>query len=73
VLLPICRIAAAILPFGELGLGSLAAIELRSQLAARLGMPVPATLAFNHPSVDAVVRFLARRRDPALRKDVAPT
>ena len=61
------------LPFGELGLGSLAAIELRSQLAARLGIPVPATLAFNHPSVDAVVRFLSRRRDPALRKDVAAT
>ncbi|CAN5135069.1 hypothetical protein BH11PSE11_BH11PSE11_05030 [soil metagenome] len=49
------------LPFGELGLNSLAAIELRSQLSARLGIAVPATVAFNHPSVYAVVKFLGKR------------
>jgi NAD(P)-dependent dehydrogenase (short-subunit alcohol dehydrogenase family)/acyl carrier protein len=56
-------------PFGELGLASLAAMELRAQLSARLGIPVPATLAFNHPSVDAVVKFLAKR----LSKDAVPS
>jgi acyl transferase domain-containing protein/NADPH:quinone reductase-like Zn-dependent oxidoreductase/acyl carrier protein/SAM-dependent methyltransferase len=48
-------------PFGDLGLGSLAAIDLRNRLAAALGAPVPATLAFNHPSVAAAARFLADR------------
>jgi hypothetical protein len=47
--------------FGDLGLGSLAAVELRNRLSGQLGVPVPATLAFNHPSIAAVVRFLARR------------
>jgi acyl transferase domain-containing protein/acyl carrier protein len=48
-------------PFGELGLNSLAAIELRTQLSARLGIAVPATVAFNHPSVGAVTKFLRKR------------
>ncbi|MFZ4789710.1 MAG: SDR family NAD(P)-dependent oxidoreductase [Candidatus Competibacteraceae bacterium] len=48
-------------PFGELGLNSLAAITLRNRLSGRLGLPIPATLAFNHPSVAAIVRFLATR------------
>jgi len=47
--------------FGDLGLGSLAAVELRNRLSGQLGVPIPATLAFNHPSVAAVVRFLAGR------------
>lgn len=56
--------------FGDLGLGSLAAVELRNRLSGQLGVPIPATLAFNHPSIAAVVRFLAGRvtvsADPAL-------
>jgi acyl transferase domain-containing protein len=48
-------------PFGELGLNSLAAITLRNRLSGQLGVPVPATLAFNHPSIAAIVRFLASR------------
>ncbi len=47
--------------FGELGLNSLAAIALRNRLSGRLDMPIPATLAFNHPSVAAMIRFLAPR------------
>jgi acyl carrier protein len=57
-------------PFGDLGLGSLAAIELRTRLSGRLGIPVPTTLAFNHPSVSAVVRFLSQRMGTM---PVAPT
>jgi len=48
-------------PFGDLDLGSLAAVELRNRLSSQLGVPIPATLAFNHPSVAGVVRFLAGR------------
>lgn len=48
-------------PFGELGLNSLAAIELRAQLSTRLAMPVAATIAFNYPSVYAIEQFLSKR------------
>lgn len=47
--------------FGDLGLGSLAAIELRNELSARLGLRLPASLAFNYPSVPAIVEELNRR------------
>lgn len=45
-------------PFGELGLGSLAAVDLRNRLSQALGIAVPVTLAFNHPSIAAIVRHL---------------
>jgi acyl transferase domain-containing protein/acyl carrier protein len=47
--------------FGALDLGSLAAIELRNRLSEKLNIPIPATLAFNHPSIAQVVRFLSGR------------
>ncbi len=49
--------------FGELGLNSLAAIALRNRLAQQLHRSIPATLAFNHPSVAAIVRYLSARCD----------
>ena len=33
-------------------------MELRNILSARLSRPLPATLAFNHPTVAALARFL---------------
>jgi myxalamid-type polyketide synthase MxaE and MxaD len=44
--------------FGSMGLGSLGAMELRNRLEAVLGRPLSATLAWNHPNVDALVSFL---------------
>jgi phthiocerol/phenolphthiocerol synthesis type-I polyketide synthase B len=44
---------------GDLGLNSLMAIELRNRLEATLGRPLSATLAWNHPTVEAIVEFLA--------------
>lgn len=49
------------LPFSELGVSSLAAISLRNELSIRLGLRLPATLAFNYPSVAALTDALAAR------------
>ena len=47
--------------FFEMGMDSLLSIELRTRLQRRLGMELPATLTFNHPTVEAVARFVAAR------------
>jgi myxalamid-type polyketide synthase MxaB len=43
----------------DLGVDSLMAVELRSKLGASLGLPIPATLLFDHPTLDALVDHLA--------------
>jgi acyl carrier protein len=45
-------------PLGELGLDSLLAVELRNTLGASLGTTLPATLMFDHPTVDALTDHL---------------
>jgi acyl transferase domain-containing protein len=47
-------------PLKEFGLDSLMALELRNRLAARLGALLPATLVFEHPSLEALTDHLAR-------------
>jgi acyl carrier protein len=47
-------------PLNTLGLDSLMAVELRNILARSVGRALPATLLFDHPSVDALTDFLAR-------------
>jgi myxalamid-type polyketide synthase MxaE and MxaD len=46
-------------PLGAMGLSSLLAMELRNRLEAALDRPLSATLAWNYPTVDALVGFLA--------------
>ncbi|MFR9770689.1 SDR family NAD(P)-dependent oxidoreductase [Nocardia sp. SC052] len=47
-------------PLRELGLDSMMAVELRNALSADLGMRLPATLLFDHPTVAAVSEEIAR-------------
>jgi myxalamid-type polyketide synthase MxaE and MxaD len=44
---------------GEMGLNSLLAMELRNRLELALSRPLSATLAWNYPTVEALVQHLA--------------
>lgn len=46
--------------FAELGLDSLTSLELRNQLQNTLGCKLPSTLAFDYPTVEALVDHLVK-------------
>lgn len=46
-------------PLGELGLDSIQAVEMVERVGRALEQPVPGTLLFDHPTIDALSAFLA--------------
>ena len=48
-------------PLAAAGLDSLGATDLRTAIAERFGAPMPATLAFDFPTVRALAPFVAQR------------
>jgi acyl transferase domain-containing protein len=46
-------------PLSDIGLDSLMAVELRNSLAGAVRRPLPATLLFDYPTIDALVDYLA--------------
>lgn len=57
--------------FAEMGLDSLMAADFATDLSRRLGRPVAATLAYNHPTLNSVIRHLTSVQ--TLSKPVTPT
>ena len=50
-------------PFSFYGLDSVAALGLSGELEEWVGSKLPATLTWDYPTVDAVARFLAGRKE----------
>jgi acyl carrier protein len=60
---------------GDLGIDSLMSLELKNRLQAGVGRPLPATLAFDYPTITGLVDFLARElsdEEPERAAEVRP-
>jgi acyl transferase domain-containing protein len=58
--------------FQNLGLDSAGAVELRNRLGRRTGLPIPASLVFDHPTPAAVIDHVRALTDGAPAPEIAP-
>ncbi|WP_262982487.1 type I polyketide synthase [Rhodococcus sp. MTM3W5.2] len=58
--------------FQELGIDSLTAIELRNGLNAAIGLRLPATLVFDHPTTEALIDCVRAEFGNETRADLPP-
>lgn len=54
----------------DMGMDSLMSVELRGRLEGKTGLSLPATLTFNHPTVDALSRFIQTRLQTQVQPNV---
>lgn len=60
-------------PLSAAGLDSLGALELRGQLASALGVELPATLAYDYPTAEAIASFASELLGGTAQPDLALT
>ena len=53
--------------FGDLGMDSLMAVEFSNRLQTNLNHPIPQTLAFDYPTVNALAKYLVQQIEPEKR------
>ncbi|MFJ1584961.1 type I polyketide synthase [Streptomyces sp. NPDC088197] len=58
--------------FKELGFDSLTALELRNRLQASIGVQLPASIAFDHPTMTAAARFIRGQLAPGEAAETVP-
>nr|VFK64743.1 MAG: Acyl transferase domain-containing protein [Candidatus Kentron sp. UNK]VFK71219.1 MAG: Acyl transferase domain-containing protein [Candidatus Kentron sp. UNK] len=56
--------------FAHYGLGSVEAVGLSGELGAWLGQPLPVTLAYDYPTIDALAQYLAKSQVSAPSLDI---
>ncbi|MFI1585819.1 SDR family NAD(P)-dependent oxidoreductase [Embleya sp. NPDC020630] len=59
-------------PLRDLGLDSMAAVELRGRLSTALGLHLPVTLVFSHPTATALAAHLDTTLGPETATEVGP-